>query len=268
MPAAKPLTDEEAILLLLETEPDFAGAYACTPTEPFASDAEYLIASELRFTLQSLYVQALGTLRCLVVGGSRRGIYADDPASACSPTETAARVSTLRSMRDAQAACMRSRLGVTPHAPRVVAVAEAYAMSEVEASVLELIVLQRCHRTVLFANCLQAVDAGYDSDHMVVPTLSGASSLQLAAFFEEERPHVKVRARRHSTHLLDPARRRPRPRSRHRTPAHPRRRPPLRVQEGVVVIDEDYSSRQTASISTEACDALVHGLRARPGLPT
>ena len=57
MPAAKPLTDEEAILLL-ETEPDFAGAYACTPTEPFASDAEYLIASELRFTLQSLYVQA------------------------------------------------------------------------------------------------------------------------------------------------------------------------------------------------------------------
>eukprot|EP00964_Phaeocystis_antarctica_P116451 scaffold80407_cov63-Phaeocystis_antarctica.AAC.1 len=68
-----------------------------------------------------------------------------------------------------------------------------------------------------------AVDEGYDA-HAVVPTLSGASSLQLAAFFEEERLHVK---------------------------------------EGVVVIDEDYSSRKTASISTEGCDAIVHGFEAR-----
>ena len=67
------------------------------------------------------------------------------------------------------------------------------------------------------------MDDGYDA-HAVVPTLSGASSLQLAAFFEEERLHVK---------------------------------------EGVVVIDEDYSSRKTASISTEGCDAIVHGFEAR-----
>ena len=90
--------------------------------------------------------------------------------------------------------------------------------------VLELLVLQRSHRTALFASCLQAVDEGYDA-HAVVPTLSGASSLQLAAFFEEERLHVK---------------------------------------EGVVVIDEDYSSRKTASISTEARDALSLSLSLRP----
>ena len=93
--------------------------------------------------------------------------------------------------------------------------------------VLELLVLQRSHRTALFASCLQAVDEGYDA-HAVVPTLSGASSLQLAAFFEEERLHVK---------------------------------------EGVVVIDEDYSSRKTASISTEARDALSLSLRPSPSLP-
>ena len=90
--------------------------------------------------------------------------------------------------------------------------------------VLELLVLQRSHRTALFASCLQAVDEGYDA-HAVVPTLSGASSLQLAAFFEEERLHVK---------------------------------------EGVVVIDEDYSSRKTASISTEARGALSLSLSLRP----
>ena len=31
---------------------------------------------------------------------------------------------------------------------------------------------------------------------------------------------------------------------------------------GVVIIDEDYSSRQTASLSEEACDAIANGLRA------
>jgi hypothetical protein len=275
------------IELLLQTEPELARALerSYPPSSegmavtPFDDDDEYMLAAELRFTLTSLHLQALCTLRTLAVGGNRRPIYADrygeGKDSACSPTETAQRVRALREMRDKHAAAMEERLGATSKVPRVVAVADAYGLSQVEASVrellvlqpsvpkccnpqcpsaatpmwcqccspsrpgcnstcpgcnpmcsqvLELLVLQRSHRTALFASCLQAVDEGYDA-HAVVPTLSGASSLQLAAFFEEERLHVK---------------------------------------EGVVVIDEDYSSRKTASISTEARDALSLSLSLRP----
>ena len=275
------------IELLLQTEPELARALerSYPPSSegmavtPFDDDDEYMLAAELRFTLTSLHLQALCTLRTLAVGGNRRPIYADRYGegndSACSPTETAQRVRALREMRDKHAAAMEERLGATSKVPRVVAVADAYGLSQVEASVrellvlqpsvpkccnpqcpsaatpmwcqccspsrpgcnstcpgcnpmcsqvLELLVLQRSHRTALFASCLQAVDEGYDA-HAVVPTLSGASSLQLAAFFEEERLHVK---------------------------------------EGVVVIDEDYSSRKTASISTEARDALSLSLSLRP----
>ena len=87
--------------------------------------------------------QAISTLRTLAVGGSRRPIYADraDEASlgptpsACSPSETALRVRALREMRDRHAAAMAERLGATSKVPRVVAVADAYGLSEVEASV-------------------------------------------------------------------------------------------------------------------------------------
>lgn len=210
------------IELLLQTEPELARALESShrsssegkTVTPFDDDDDYMLAAELRFTLTSLHLQAISTLRTLAVGGSRRPIYADRehgaggaaPSSACSPTETARRVRALREMRDTHAAAMAERLSATKKVPRVVAVADDYGLSQVEASVLELLVLQRSHRTELFASCLQAVDEGYDA-HAVVPTLSGASSLQLAAFFEEGRLHVK---------------------------------------EGVVVIDEDYSSRKTA----------------------
>ena len=83
---------------------------------------------------------------------------------------------------------MEARLGATSPPPRVVAVADAYGLSQVEAEVLELLVLQRSHRTHLFASCLQAVDEGYDA-HAVVPTLSGASSLHLTAYIS---PHLPI----------------------------------------------------------------------------
>ena len=37
------------------------------------------------------------------------------------------------------------------------------------------------------------------------------------------------------------------------------------VSTPLVIVDEDYGGRQTASLSTEACDAIVNGLRDRPG---
>ena len=191
-PAAWLLPRAAGIELLLQTEPEFACAIERTLSSPFDDDADYMLAAELRFTLTSLHLQMLCTLRTLAVGGSRRPIYADRtgeaaPSSACSPSETARRVRALRDMRDNHVATMAKRLGATMKVPRVVAVADAYGLSDVEASVLELLVLQRTHRTELFASCLQAVDDGYDA-HAIVPTLSGASSLQLAAFFEEVNP--------------------------------------------------------------------------------
>ena len=227
--AAKP---DAHLLLLLHTEPCFAGVLNRKPTEPFDNDHDYLAAAELRFTLQSLYVQALSTLRAMVVGGSRSAPYADcikptadRSTQACSPSETAARVASLKALQEAHAACCASRLALTSPAPRVLAVAEAYALSEKEATVLELLVLQRSHRTSLFSSCLMGDGFGVDSEDALVPTLSGVSLLEMAAFFEEERPHVK---------------------------------------EGVVIIDEDYGGRKSSSLSTEACDAIVNGLRDRP----
>ena len=210
---ALPRQDAAGIELLLHAEPELASALHRTPTAPFDGDDDYLLAAELGFTIQSLHLQALGTLRSLVVGGGRQPIYADraggdELSSACSPTETAQRVATLRAMRDIHAAAMARRLARTTVLPRVVAAADAYGLSAAEASVLELLVLQRCHRTALFASCLQHV-----AEDQVLTTLSGATSLELAAFLDEERSHVK---------------------------------------EGVVLVEEDYGTK-TASLSAEAC---------------
>jgi hypothetical protein len=177
------------IELLLQTEPELARALerSYPPSSegmavtPFDDDDEYMLAAELRFTLTSLHLQALCTLRTLAVGGNRRPIYADrygeGKDSACSPTETAQRVRALREMRDKHAAAMEERLGATSKVPRVVAVADAYGLSQVEASVRELLVLQPSVPKCCNPQCPSAATLSAQ----VLQPLCGASAAALVA---------------------------------------------------------------------------------------
>ena len=221
------MTEGDPLLHLLHTEQCFEAVLSRRADEPFDDDREHLLAAELHFTLQSLYVQALSSLRTQVVGCGRSPPHKEkSPAAAaspeCTPGETAARVAAIKEMQRSHAATCVARLELTSPPPRVLSVAAAYALSEKEAVALTLLVLQRSHRTALFSGCLGS--DSFEADQALLPALlCDASSLELAAFYDEERPHIK---------------------------------------EGIIHVDEDYSSRQTASLSFEACDAIVNGLRA------
>lgn len=198
-----------------------------SPESSFEAETDFWLAVELKFCVAALHVAALQSLSTASVGRNGSACAATGSnGRRCSPSDLAARVRELAAVRDNLKACMQARLAVSSKLPLAIQLARAYRLSEVELDVFLLLVLiQSGHRSDTFtAVCLAEVDEGV-GDATLVRKLCRMSALQLSAFLDEERLHVK---------------------------------------DGIVVPkDDDYASARCFSVSAEACEVRCGSRRLR-----
>ena len=121
-------------------------------SSPFASDSEFWLATELRFSIIALHTAAHQNLCCSAVGRKWTGPSTGANGNRCAPVEAAQRVQQLKTARQEFCERMSSRLAQSVRTPLVLQLARAYGLSDAELDAFLLLVLiQGGHRSNLFA---------------------------------------------------------------------------------------------------------------------